>query len=83
MCVCTRVCIYIYEDTTLLLHVYMHGYIYEIVHVSQCEGYMYNIPWTYCSVPGKHPWALNHNPSFFTILGACPVYGVLTVCTCK
>ena len=34
----------------------------------------------YRSVPGKHPWAFNHKPSFFTILGACPVYWALTVC---
>ena len=34
----------------------------------------------YRSVPRKHPWALNHKPSFFTIPGACPVYWALTVC---
>ena len=27
----------------------------------------------YSSVPGKRPWALNHKPSFFTILGAYTV----------
>ena len=36
--------------------------------------------YNYRSVPGKRPWALNHKPSFFTILGACPVYWALTVC---
>ena len=34
----------------------------------------------YRSVPGKRLWALKHKPSFFTILGACPVYWVLIVC---
>ena len=33
----------------------------------------------YYSVPSKRPWVLNHKPSFFTILGACLVYWVLTV----
>ena len=54
---------------------HVHALLYNIhVHAHAAKVCKYR------SVPGKRPWALNHKPSFLTILGACPVYGALTVC---
>ena len=55
------------------LSVYTHNLILDKNPPPGVVNYMYR------SVLGKCSWVLNHKSSFFTILGACPVYWVLTV----
>ena len=94
--ICTRVffckfnaCLLIWKKSWLKLmscaydniastHVHTHTHNHSLTHTNTYNSQKKSI--IYRSVLGKCPWALNHKPSFFTILGACPMYWALTVC---